>query len=336
MGRGGAGSSGGRSSGGGSRGGSRSSGGHRNSASRGGSSFSGRGGSLFRTPPPGTAYRTPGRRYMPPPPPGPYPPRGSYYRPRRHDGCLTAVTGCILVMIIIFLLFPRFLPVGNSSDWSLTKSTVEREPLPASEVITTDYYEDTIGWIESGSRLEKGMKEFFSKTGVQPYLYLTETVNGSPRPSDAEMESFANSLYDELFQDEGHLLVVFQEYNSDSNYFVWCIAGRQAKTVFDNEARDIFYDYIDHYYVSDLDTSDYFSTVFEKTADRMMQVTPNPLVKIVAYIVIFAVILLAFLWWKKAKEQKNREAEQTERILNADLGESFTDPKIKDLEEKYK
>lgn len=225
-------------------------------------------------------------------------------------------------------------PSSSSASSSITASTIEREKLDGQYVITTDYYEDHIGWVESGSRLERGMKSFFNETGVQPYLYLTETINGSAHPSDEEMEAFAENLYDELFEDEGHLLVVFQEYNSDGQYFCWCVAGKQAKTVFDNEARDIFFDYLDSYYYSDLDTSDFFSETFEDTGERMMDVTVSPIVIIVVAVVIVIVIAILFSWWNKAKAQKNLEAEQTERILNTPM-ENLGSVDTSDLEKKY-
>lgn len=232
-----------------------------------------------------------------------------------------------------------FLPIlaGGGSGGSITRSTVEREPLDATRVITTGYYEDNMGWVESGSRLERGMKHFFKETGVQPFLYLTETVDGDAYPSDAEMDAFASALYDELFEDEAHLLVVFQEYDSNGEYLVWTVAGKEAKVVVDNEALDMLYDYIDSYYTSELDTSDYFSTVFEKTADRMMTVTKSPLPTMFIMLGVVALAILGFFWWKKAKAQKNLEAAQTERILNADLGDNLSgqDATVRDLEDKY-
>ena len=45
--------------------------------------------------------------------------------------------------------------------------------------------------------------------------------------------------------------------------------------------------------------------------------------------------LLLYSWWKKAKQQKNLEAEQTKKILETDLN-TFEDNELKDLENKYK
>ena len=54
-------------------------------------------------------------------------------------------------------------------------------------------------------------------------------------------------------------------------------------------------------------------------------------------IILGVVLLVALLysWWKKAKKQKNLEAEQTKKILETDLN-TFEDNELKDLENKYK
>lgn len=239
------------------------------------------------------------------------------------------------MFILVLVVFWVFVAVAVSwSGGNITPSTVAREKLDGQYVTTTEYYADTIGWIRSGSKLKAGMKSFFDDTGVQPFLYLTETVNGSTCPSDEEMEAFANSLYDELFEDEGHLLVVFQEYNSDGNYLVWCVAGKQAKTVFDDEARDIFFDYLDHYYYSSYSEDEFFSKAFEDTGKRMMEKTTNPVVVIAVIIGVIAVALIAFSWWKRARAAKKEQAAETARILNTPI-EKIGDKTLEDLEDKY-
>ena len=44
--------------------------------------------------------------------------------------------------------------------------------------------------------------------------------------------------------------------------------------------------------------------------------------------------LIGFFWWRKAKEQKNREAAETERILNTPL-DTFGEDSVEDLAKKY-
>lgn len=227
-------------------------------------------------------------------------------------------------------------PMFKSSSVSITPSTIDREPLPVGYVTETDYYEDNLGWIDSRTELESGMKSFYKKTGVQPFLYLTDTVNGDSTPSDSEMEEFANKLYNELFTDEAHLLLVFQEYNSNGNYFAYYVAGKQAKTVIDKEAADILLDYIDSYYYSDKTESEFFSDAFRDTGDRIMDKTINPVVVIAVIIGVIVVVIIVFMIISALIKHKEKETEATERILNTDLGDLADSHSTDTLEDKYK
>jgi len=248
--------------------------------------------------------------------------------------------GCLIVLIIaIIVAFVMFSFISYNSSTSsgsteVTKSTVAREPLPAGSVNETDYYTDELGWITNPTKLMTGLKNFYNRTGVQPYLYITDTVNGSHNPSTEELDSYANELYDELFTDEAHILLVFYEY--DDSYMDRYVCGTQAKTVIDSEAADILLDYIDKYYYDDsLSDEEFFSTAFDKAGERIMTVTKSPWIKVLSIIGIVALVIILFIWWKKAKAQKNLEAEQTKKILETPLDE-FGDSEAEELSKKYK
>lgn len=248
-------------------------------------------------------------------------------------GCITAPTIVLLIVIIIiaFSLF-SFQSCGRESG-SITQSTIERQPLPKGSVVETGYYTDTLNWITNKTTLTAGMKNFYRETGVQPYLYITDNINGVTDPSDIEVMDFAFSLYDDLFADEAHLLLIFFEpYPSD--YSTWYLAGKQAKAVIDDEAADILLDYIDRYYYEDLTDEEFFSKSFNDAGKRIMTVPKSPWIPVLIIIGIGIIILIGFIWWRKAKEQKNRETEATERILNTPL-DIFGDSQADDLAKKY-
>lgn len=328
MGRGGGG--GGRSSGGG---GSRGSGGR-----IGGSSHRGGFGSR---PDPGPSFRPSFR---------PYYSRPSFYPRhwRSHrtvvvdnrlrtvgDQIVSVLVALVVCIVLAGMLFRTFAP-GLGMSNSITPSTIEREPLPAGSVIETEYFTDNLGWIDSGSKLESGMKHFYKETGVQPYLYITDSIEGSTTATSSNMEVYANKLYDELFDDEAHVLVLFHEYNSSGKYSTWYVAGKQAKTVVDSEGADILLDYIASYYYSDYTEDEMFSKAFSDAADRMMTVTKSPWPKVIIAVVVLAGVVIAFMWWRAAQKRKAEEAAETERILNSDLGSLGGDSSLSDLEDKYK
>lgn len=248
-------------------------------------------------------------------------------------GCLTVVVILVIFIAIIIALSAFSGMSGSNGSYNITTSSVEREPLPKGSVNETAYYTDELGWIGNRTKLESGLKYFYAETGVQPYLYITDNINGNHYPTENEMESFANDLYDELFTDEAHLLLVFLEY--DERYMDWYITGTQAKQVIDNEAADILLDYIDRYYYdSNLTDEEFFSKSFSDAADRIMTVTRSPWISVFIVLGIVVIIAILFIWWRKAKKQKNLEAKQMEDILNTPLNR-FGSTEAEDLANKY-
>ncbi len=255
--------------------------------------------------------------------------KDSYYGQRRSSGI-----GCITALIILFVFFAVFALMANTSSGGIPQSTVDRTKLDSKYVTKTGYFEDHTGWITSSSRLERGLRTFYEKTGVQPFLYVVQDINGDTNPSNTEMDAFCAQLYDELFEDEGHILVVSYDYIG-----YWYYVGHSAETVFDAEAQDIFETYIDHYaddlVYDQIGLDEFYGSVFSDTANRIMQVTPNYTVYLGIAVVVLVILFLLFRWWQKVKEQKNKEAQHAEAILNADINDLANDPKLSDLEDKY-
>jgi hypothetical protein len=269
--------------------------------------------------------------------------RGPIYRPYRQpvsSGGGTGGCGCITAPLIIILVFALILGIivlaalsSGSGGSDITRSTIKREALPKGSVVETGYFTDELGWIDKRTQLEAGMKTFYQKTGVQPYLYITDNIDGSQSPSEADVRDFAFSLYDRLFSDEAHLLLIFFE-PSPSQYSTWYVTGTQAKAVLDAEAMDILLDYIDRYYHYDISDEEFFSRAFADAAKRIMTVHRSPWIPVLIVLGIVVIILIGFFWWRKAKEQKNREAAETERILNTPL-DTFGEDSVEDLAKKY-
>ena len=217
---------------------------------------------------------------------------------------------------------------------NLTVSTVNREPLTGVCVESNDWYEDSAGWISSKAKVTSGMKTFYQKTGVQPYLIITNEVNGKDSTlTDTEAEAYLAEKYDSLFNDEGHLIFLFMEY-ADSVYKEYLYVGNKASSVIDLEAQEIIYDYADYYYTSDLDDDTYFSIVFEKAADRIMTKTTTGediawkiagIIGIIAGIIVIGVIVI------KKKKYEVQKAEEDRRILETPVN----NPEDDSLKNKY-
>ncbi len=255
---------------------------------------------------------------------------GNHHSSSGSSGCLTL----LVIFLVIFFVMALLASMDSSGD--VTSSTVQREPLSAGSVNLTGYYEDSTGLIRRGSVLQSGMRHFYEKTGVQPFLYVTQTIDGDPDPDDATLEAYAQKLYSELFTDSGHFLLVVYD-PGDDGFLYYFIPGNASKTVLDGEALEIFEGYLfqesDEYLSGSVEG--YFSDVFALTADRIMSVTVNPMVYVAGIAVVFAILWLLYRWWRKAKEQKNKENEHMQHVLDADIEDLVNDPEMKDLEEKY-
>ena len=247
------------------------------------------------------------------------------YRSSGNSGCGCGGT----VGKIIFWVFIALIIIGSVSDMietetggyssgGISKSTVQREKLQSSSIVVSDkYYYDELDWISDPMTLKSGMNHFYEKTGVQPFLYITDNVGGTA--TDDRLEKFTNEVYDKYFSDEAHMVVLFYEKNG--SYRSCYVTGTEAKTVIDDEAGDILLDYIDHYYYSDYDEATFFSKSFSEAADRIMRVTPSYgwITLIFALVLILVVVL--FIWWKKKKKHKLDQMKQAQEILNSDLNE---------------
>lgn len=332
-GRGGGGSFGGGGFGGG-RGGGSSFGGSRGGGRRlGGGSSRGRGGpgrtsSGNRRPSgSGGGYRRPGGFWGPRPFfggwGGGYRGYGGYGRRYRRGGCGGCsgggcggcLTGLIALVAILFIFnFVWTLIPGTNNTTAvetvqINNSTREREPLEAGLVNETPYYEDNLEWIDDSTEMEDGLRYFYEQTNIQPFVYITDNIDGDPNPSPDEIDAFANNLYDEFFTDEAHLLLVhFENWDIyDYDYSYHTVIGSQATILMDNEAENILYDYLDYHYPRDITEEAYFSESFRDTADRIMNVTRSPWIPVAIVVGVAVIIYLLFTWWRSAFNQNKDE-----------------------------
>ena len=247
--------------------------------------------------------------------------RTSYYRP------MTPLGGTLSIVLAIIVIVAGLVAARPN----IQQSTVERSKLDSSLCTKVDtWYQDDINWIHDEKTLLRGLKTFYDKTGVQPYLWITDNINGKIEPNTSDFETALKSKYLELFKDEGHVIVCFME-SSPSVYATYYWAGSAAKGVIDDEAGEILLDVIDSKYTSDLSDEEMFSKSFSDAATRMMKVghTTKQLI-IIAVIVLLCLgfVVSVYLWVKTRAKARAEEAEETQRILNTpidEIGESVLD-----------
>lgn len=268
---------------------------------------------------------------------------GFYPRPPRrstvivsHGGSFNAVISLIIFVVVLIAAFGGFPSSNSSSTKSVPKSTQNRERLESGVGYDNNCIVDNIGWFDNVTKTEKSIKKFYDKTGVQPYIVLN--AYDSTLLTDTAKEEYAKKWYDEHIKNESTFLYMYfaePDTDNDVGYMAY-VNGKQVSSVMDSEAIEIFWAYVDKYWYSDMSTDDMFTTIFTKTADRIMTKSTtaadvgNNAVKVIGVIVVFAGIIVVMVLRRKHKAE---EAKETEKILNTPLnGDSEAD----DLLKKYK
>lgn len=247
------------------------------------------------------------------------------------NGCGSLLIIGLVILLVLFL----FGQIAGGGSGSVESSSRDREPLPAGSVQETAYITDQANWINNASQAEEGLRYFYDQTGVQPHLLITDSIDGQTTADTNVVKGFANDFYEENFDDEAHLLLVFYE-PQPNQYMTYYLPGRQAESVIDDEAGQILLDYLDQNYTdSSLSDEEYFSKSFRQAADRMMTVTRSPWPWIIGLIVLAGIIYLIYQWWQKKQAAEKERQRQTEEILSRPI-ESFGQNDLEDLENKYR
>ena len=261
--------------------------------------------------------------------------------PRRSGcgtGCSGGCLGSILFLVAVLILWSVVVSScsvsgktsSGGSSAQIQTSTIRRPRLNSSSLVNVGWYTDNLDWIRDSDKLEKGLAYFYKRTGVSPYLYLTEDVSGVLNPTSDQLDDFAGELYDRLFRDEAHFLVVFQEYNGEYN--TWYVCGLEARTVMDDEACEILLDYLDANYFGDYDDEEYFAKAFTDAADRIMDTKLPASVYVTGVAVVIGIGVLVWLVWRRVHAYKGKQEpdetgnarDVTEELLeNADAQTRF-------------
>lgn len=240
-----------------------------------------------------------------------------------------------VVQIIVALL------IGWLIAWIISNCTNEygtitnaREALASSEVTETEYYTDEGEWIVSESRLLEGLEDFYEETGVQPYVYIL--ANGEVTDED-EIAEMAEELYDELFTDEGHFLLVFCDDNMGGYYYGY-YAGASALEVMDTAAVNVLAEELDYYYAYATYDEEVFSYAFAETADIIMSETVSTgngdTIQLIVQLIIAAVLFICLRIYLYRKQKKIEEQQRLDDILNTPL-ETFGDSDAEQRAKKY-
>ena len=255
----------------------------------------------------------------------PPPPRRGYYGYRRNvytssSSGLGTLIACLIVFAVV--IFSFFMIASDDSD---VTSTINREKIENHIPYDNNCIKDELGYVENTSKLSKNLKNFYNKTGIQPYIYLKsydETLT-----SDSQKDNYAQNWYEQNIDNEDTFLFVYYE-DQDPNEigYMAYVNGKQVTSVMDSEAVNIFWNYIDRYWTDDsLSTVEVFTKTFNSTANTIMEksTTSNDIIKIICIIVGIIIVIGGIIYILRMKFKRDKEkAKETVEILKTPLDKS--------------
>ena len=256
-------------------------------------------------------------------------PRAQRSMPR--TGCATAfiILAVIAVLVFVSIMFSGGFGEPANAGQDITDSTYARTKLTGGEY--QNEVHDELGWLNT-ENVSRGLRGYFDKTGVQPAVYL---VNRPDLIGDgqAQLEE-AQRIFNEMnLGNNAFLFVYYDDDGTDGDWTIW--TGSSAATVMDDEAQQIFADYLEQNWFSDKNEDDVFIDTFTSTADRIMSRTTNANdVAIWIWIALGVVAAGAavILIMKTRRKHEAERAAETERILKTNINDLQDDP----LLDKYK
>ena len=255
----------------------------------------------------------------------PPPPRRGYYGYRRNvytssSSGLGTLIACLIVFAVV--IFSFFMIASDDSD---VTSTINREKIENPIPYDNNCIKDELGYVENTSKLSKNLKNFYNKTGIQPYIYLKsydETLT-----SDSQKDNYAQNWYEQNIDNEDTFLFVYYE-DQDPNEigYMAYVNGKQVTSVMDSEAVNIFWNYIDRYWTDDsLSTVEVFTKTFNSTANTIMEksTTSNDIIKIICIIVGIIIVIGGIIYILRMKFKRDKEkAKETVEISKTPLDKS--------------
>lgn len=297
-----------------------------------------------------------------------------HYYKKDNSNDASASLGNFSLFIVVFAmgLGIVFWLIGNNTGSTyIPMSTIQRYALPTGIAVGQVGY-STMETPPQNQDLLDSMNYFYDKTGIIPYVCYVRVISSSPIPqgylpsypglnssqimaeffghsdghtvkelfTETSAKAYARNLYNSLFNDEGHLLILHERETSPfgtsaltssekPKMQVWYYCGEEAATVMDTQAGRIFMAYAERY-------NGNMSQTFVSTADDIMTPPNNPDPGVKGLIVFIAGLLAPIVaiaaickWFKKKPGVEFDDAE-----LQGDEIDKNNRPRKKDRQDR--
>lgn len=218
--------------------------------------------------------------------------RGYGYGRRTSGGSCAGLLVSLIIVVAVIILINKFM--GNAANSysntatnnNVVTTTTSTSTMPSVATVTTrekleldsgymsDCVDDRVGWFDDEAALENKLQAFWEATGVQPYILIKEY--DSALKTEAQKEEWAIDYYKNNLTSNTFLYVYFDEDYTAAGYddtvgYMYQASGDMVKSVMDAEAVQIFWEYLDYYWMLEyLSTDDVFAMTFNSTAGVIM------------------------------------------------------------------
>lgn len=240
----------------------------------------------------------------------------------------------IILIVAVMSIVINSVTGGNAEP----TSSYAREKIQGNIAFDSACVTDEIGWFDMPDNAGVRLKNFWVKTGVQPRVLFR--AYDSTLTTDDMKQEWAEQYYENNIEDENtFLFVYFAEEDTDNDVgYMSYVNGYSVNGMMDAEAINIFWNYIDKYWYTDMSTDDVIVKAFNETADRITTKSTTTMDLMFALIIGGVVLIVLILIWviivRKQKAQAEKDA-ATERILKVDIGDLAKSSTEENLVSKY-
>lgn len=212
--------------------------------------------------------------------------------------------GFIIALIVVFIIIGTGRENGNQGKSEIAQSPTQRTAITGTKT-AKEWYLDELSYISHDTDLIDGLKYFYAKTGIQPYVMMLDYDaafwnNGIWNEKAAD--AYLSQTYQKLFSDNGHMILAYFACENDSQDLdgtFYLYYGSNAYTVMDKEAETIFWGYFDRNYDNlDYSIAEFMGVSFKETADNIMHIEKdNTIRNIILYSFGGVLLVLVLAGW---------------------------------------
>lgn len=236
--------------------------------------------------------------------------------------------GAFKYLLIALILFAAAFLAG------LGNKSTGFEKLVMSGTKNAGYATDEINGSSGVKKTVKACEEFYEKTGIPLYFYITDTELTS---GDDGYSDYADALYEKLFEDENHVLLVY--FDTPDEWYFW--KGEAANSLVTDDMVNDLFDAIERYWFNySLTMDEVLSNGVSDYQDSLTNESSGAGFFSVLLVLAGGILTVVAVYTYISKGNEAKRYEEEAKTLRADLIlskplETFGNQEVENLKDKY-